>query len=500
MLRQAVVLDSEMTVREALERLAEFGYWSDANAPEARQRLEAYLQNIRAAAAKGRKLKRTSTEQASVSGDAIGQKKPPNLTLADAARLLARPTSEVRVVIRRQSGVTIFWHVRSLEGVLDFLAGTARDGRLGDALHLAKFSSSPVIQLDELVEESSESFVGVVLNGHEAIGVNELLIKGELRGAGRYVRPDIFSEPTRSPASAEVGFKDARRPKTEGAQASDLEVRAYPILEAPQRVTINQRFDLHVGLSDAPVSGISSSEQLVMHARAGLREIQVEIQIVADGFAAPEGWRKTLLVTVENPTEARVTVPLVPLPQYEAVKLSLLCVHFIVEGITRGSASKQIVVESEPDRARAADARGISWLQGEGSPPVLSLATNGIRPDIELDIAKPDGNPARGSFRCTIRNSHGVPIPDGAFAIELGADANTFAKKLIEDIRQWSGRFHRRQSARKRGGNHCREAAGRVLEDLTSSRWEGRGSHAHLSTQQRGALCTLGVGSRGPAA
>jgi CHAT domain len=70
---------------------------------------------------------------------------------------------------------------------------------------------------------------------------------------------------------------------------------------------------------------------------------------------------------------------------------------------------------------------------------VIGLDTTPFVPDIELDIAKPDGNATRGYYKCVMRNAHGVPVPDEATTIDLGEDAGTFAKSLIDQVRQYSG-------------------------------------------------------------
>ena len=45
----------------------------------------------------------------------------------------------------------------------------------------------------------------------------------------------------------------------------------------------------------------------------------------------------------------------------------------------------------------------------------------------------------RGRYQCVIRNAHGVPVPDHPLMIDLGEDADSFAKTLIDDVRRYSG-------------------------------------------------------------
>ena len=194
-----------------------------------------------------------------------------------------------------------------------------------------------------------------------------------------------------------------------------------------------------IGLSENPVAGVATTGELALHVPAGTKTIPVEVQVVADGFSAPEGWERTLEVAVANPTEARVKVPLVALAQSEDVRLTSLSVHFVSGGITRGAALRNVVVEARAGIAPPPDDRGVSWLAVAGPPPVIGLDTTPSKPDIELDIIKPDGNATRGYYKCVVRNAHGVPVPSGATTIDLGDDAATFAKTLIDQVRLYTG-------------------------------------------------------------
>ncbi|MHB1224560.1 MAG: CHAT domain-containing protein, partial [Gemmatimonadaceae bacterium] len=149
--------------------------------------------------------------------------------------------------------------------------------------------------------------------------------------------------------------------------------------------------------------------------------------------------RRTLAVAVADPTAATVTVRLVARPQDEPVRLTSIVVHLAVDGVTRGSAARNVVVERMPGDAPPPDDRGQFWLAVGEPPPAITLAATTARPDVELDIAKPDGNAAGGRYSCTIRNAHGVPVPDESLEMDLGCDARTFAKLLIDQVRLWSG-------------------------------------------------------------
>ncbi len=483
MLRDAVTIDAVMTVSDALLRLAQHGYWLDPAAPESNAFLAEYVARIRKIAVVPRLV---------LAGDDAGSDTPDRasaehdwertdaaqMTVADAARLLARPLDEGRVAIRRQQGVTIFWYARSVEEVLRMLVDRAPDMSVGDALNLHEYTSDKTIQASELDESAERNFPGVVLRGQEPVAVGEPNLQSaappeldsqEVRSAGvghpvptPHRRPSITSIQDRSPtesmrppappspppptpapqaAGGDAGNLAGGAGAGAGAPAAEppVRVRAHPRLDAPQLVQVGTPFDVVVGLGATAQSGVASSGQIELSAPTGATTIEVDVQLVADGFLAPDGWRRQLAVAVADPTAASVSFSLVALPQDEPVRLTSVIVHYIADGVARGSAARNIVVERTAGVAPEADDRGQSWLTAGEPPPTITLEPTTARPDVELDIAKPDGNATGGRYRCVVRNAHGVPVPDGSLEIDLGDDAKTFAKQLIDQVRQWSG-------------------------------------------------------------
>ena len=210
------------------------------------------------------------------------------------------------------------------------------------------------------------------------------------------------------------------------------------MLDAPGLVVVGQSFALTVGLADLPVSGVTTAGPVSLPVPAGATSVPVEILVVADGFDAPDGWRRTLDVSVAQPTDARVTIALVPRAQQEPLRLTSIAVTFLTDGVARGVASRHVVV-STSGYAPAPDDRGQFWLDAESPPPTMTLGGAAAPADVEIDIAKLDGNPTRGRYHCSIRNQHGVPVPDAPLEIDLGDDSKTFAKQLIDQVREWSG-------------------------------------------------------------
>ena len=103
MLRDAVTIDAVMTVSDALLRLAQHGYWLDPAAPESDAFLAEYVARIRKIAVVPRLVLAGDDRGSDTPGRASGEHDweridAAQMTVADAAKLLARPLDEGRVV------------------------------------------------------------------------------------------------------------------------------------------------------------------------------------------------------------------------------------------------------------------------------------------------------------------------------------------------------------------------------------------------------------------
>jgi hypothetical protein len=117
-----------------------------------------------------------------------------------------------------------------------------------------------------------------------------------------------------------------------------------------------------------------------------------------------------------------------------------LLVHFVVDGVLRGSASRVVVVLPHAGAdVPAIDPRGTPLAE---QPPTLPFRTGpaGARADVEVIIGKPDRNPMTGRFSLALRSPHLDAGADALPDIDLGSDAQTFAKLIIDQVRQHDGR------------------------------------------------------------
>jgi len=426
MLRTAVTLDAAMNAGEALDRLAKNGYWLDPNDPAAVRWLDAYLSRLR---------------KFDVN----------TMTREDAAALLASPVADGRVVIRRQDGVTIFWYARRIFDVLRDLGSASPAAPVVDALGLHEYTSDQAEQINALDRRGAENFVGVALNGPQVFGVGERSDRdnGKRSGQGTVRSGTVLGTAGRSESVAPAAAAPASVPAparagagepapTSSAPARDL--RVFPFIDAPPAVAVGQQFALDVGLSETAMAGIVVSMPVVVPVPAGAKGVNVDVHVVADNFDVIDGWRRTLQVDPAAPGNARLQFLLVAKAQDTPVRLTSFVVHYSVNGVACGIASRYVVVGRTLGDVPPPDDRGQNWLDAEPPAPGIVLGPAQGKPDVELDIAKPDANVANGDYLCFFRNAHGVPVPDQSFPIRLGDDSETFAKNLIDEMRRWSGK------------------------------------------------------------
>jgi Ternary complex associated domain 7 len=428
-----VLLDAEMSVPAAVRRLAQHGFWKDPGTPSVRSWLKEYVASINELASSADNAGGNGPDQAGVANAATsaGPGRATVLTVDNAVRLLARPLNDQWATIRRQHGVTIFWYARAIAELLDAFAQATPAGQtVQDILDLHEFTSTPVVQVDDLALRGGER--NVVLRGHDLVGVRA-------PGHDEFLDWQRFELEWFTRGGAPTGREESAVARAPAAATPSTTVQGFPFLDAPQKVKVGVLFELEIGLSGTPVTGVVAAAPLLLPVPAGIVTISIEVEVVADGFDAPQGWRQTLEVAVAEPTKARVKVALVPRPQDDSVRLTTLSVHFVVGGVVRGTASRNIVVETVAGAAPPADPRGVPWLDAEELPPAMMLDSVPCVPDMEMDISKLDGNATSGTYRCVIRNAHCVPVPDGSLIINLGDDADTFAKTLIDQVRQYSG-------------------------------------------------------------
>ena len=401
-----------MSASDALVRLARYGLWVDAAHPAAQPWIEEHAKAAR-------------------------------IPFDEMAARLAHDPKAFQIAIRRQWHSNILWYVRSADEVLHRCTSSPANQSVLDALQLHEPDSRPPLEISP--EGRVPDLHGVVLDGAGPVAVNVPMPKA--------LPPS--SVPQAGPPAPAVDGIDRRTTLSGGMRGGPPQplapfpppisasppVTAWPRIEAPTYTPAGKEFDVKVGFAALPVAGVSGG-QVVIHAPAGATSIEVDVELIADGVAAIEGWTRKLLVQISNPTAAEVSFllkgsePSGP----EPVHLTTLEVRYLYQGSVCGIAARPLIVgRSGVATLQSAGNFGTAW---ELNPPTGSPVTVVADPqsaDLTIEIAKPDKNDAGGRFVCRLYSPHALMTPRGPFDIDLGQDAKTFAKETVEDIRLYSG-------------------------------------------------------------
>jgi len=363
-----------------------------------------------------------------------------------------------RVVIRRQLGYQLFYYPFTVAEVLQRLSAADDSLSVQIALQLHEENAAPTLAPGKSGEPGT---VSVVLEGEQVSGVFDE--PGQLAAAPKPSTPSAPGplaakrSPTkvlgrsgrttipgaRGPLSGidyELGM--GRDPRPTGARRALPErLEAFPLVDAPEKVAPGEPFELTIGLSRTPVPEVLGGS-ISVTVSPGSKTVDFSVVVAADGFDAPEGWRRTLTVPVAQPEAARVTVPLVPQPlSTPEPRLSFLLVHFSRNGEACGMASRKIIVRNPAEGEIPVIGRGRPWL-GEREPAAaISFDPRQTPPDLTIRIAKPDQDDGTGKFVLSFESPHAIEVPDpGVFPMDLGKDVQTFARTVIDAVSQNEGR------------------------------------------------------------
>lgn len=427
------------------------------------------------------------------------------LDAAEALRRLREVPPGTAVVVRHRDGRGFRLYTFGAGELIRGLGARGRDGGgepLGDALSLGP--RVPAATRDVAERRPLEDFAGVLLDGVVIVGVverpvrleeeapasagpgsvlNRLLGGGGAQGRGptrgrgarrglprTAAHPGDVSdggpdpEPAGSggpvprpsfdiggpmPPQADPGPVSAAAPPSAPDGPPPREMQAHPLLR-PERdvVAPGARFEVAVGLASAAVEGVRGT-RVALSVPAGADHVDVEVQLVADGFEAPAGWWFRLRVPVANPDAARISVPLVaaddPTPRQ-----CLIEAHFTHEGAPAGVAFCRIAVEP--------DARGVDEAAGGAEPPVAPGGEDGTvawigadasaelmidpseePPDLWITISRPGGGEGGGRFVWSFHSPHGIDLPRRPLPVELGEDARSFAGRVVRLVAENEG-------------------------------------------------------------
>ena len=394
MLKPAISLDADMSAGDVLERLAMHGFWLDLNHPVARARLGAFAA----------RLERPT---------------------ADVAAVLAQDARKFGAAIRRQWGVCILWYSRELQEVLELCTSASPETLLVDVLNLHESDARPTIRLNRSGDTALAA--GVVMDDTGPVGAS-------FDSSERVDVPTLGPGVTRS--------ADIRRSAASSQATSTSEKRPWPRIESPDFVSAGKIFNVVVGFGIAQQTAVAGGP-VTLGFGAGTPTIDVTVELVAGSCVqATDGWSRVMRVRKDDVASAAVTFELVGVEPAirERPSLTMLEVRYVVDGVVCGTAARPLViVHSGGTDAFPPQAYGEAWIESARAAAPVTFVTDDEIPDLTIEISKPDRNVSSGRYVCTLYSPHSLAAPRGPFQMELGQDAKTFARAIVEEVRLFKG-------------------------------------------------------------
>lgn len=392
MLKPVVTLDAGMSTRAVLERLAVHGFWRQA-------------EDTGAAAFLGALSERTG--------------KP----VPELAKSRKRPLNAMLAVIRAQSGTRVRWYVKPLDEVLDFCLSDEHGTGLSLLIERTDARPADVAGIDG----GNLGQYTVVLGGHEAVAAEINLSRPTVKRVAPGQSRSAADRQLRAVGGDAVLAGSTRAPAT---------LKAWPRLDAPETVQAGAPFQVVVGFSERKQTGVAGAQVVIPLPEDGA-PIDMTVELCAAlGVRAIDGWARQLTFRPDEIASAQVTFSLVgELVQDAAPLLTMLEVRYVIGGTVTGMAARALtIVGASVRQAPPARNEGMS-----NEAPSISFVPDANAPDLTIEISKPDRNAANGQYVVTLVSPHTLRTERGPFHIDLGQDAKTFAKALVDDVRSMVG-------------------------------------------------------------
>ena len=365
------------------------------------------------------------------------------MTIAEARTRIEEVPPDASLVIRRELGGEVFWYVFPPGDARGVIYGAPEDWALEDAFNLHERDSVPAADPSEVPPLHT-------VTHHPGI----LLIEGD-RVIGFVPQgddvPAIFGR-----AVAGNGPK-APRPSGPRGTGSDWMGDATPVdtkpfeaeprVSGPDRVRLNEPFQLDVGLASPPADDeVSDNGVLRFDIPSDVTAFELDVQVIADGFDAPNGFRTELHVRVADVEAETATVTIIPTtPSTEARRRAAgqggdalwqaaITVVYLYRGTPVGMAAHRLLVTlgaGESEHIGYGQPRG--WLADQPQPCAGPIVANVPEPDLTMLVSKAGGSQADGRYQAVLHSKHGS-VPTTPFDIELGTDAASFAGNIMKAI------------------------------------------------------------------
>lgn len=428
MIHEAIVFDSAMTAGAALERLAHYGIWLDPMHPAASKQI-------------------------------VQRAKVLDIGFDEAAKTFSVPEKKYRAAIRRQWRLRVLWYQKEVEEVLGRCMHASPTTSLLDALDLHEYQSIEGVQVGSTNPRPGQP--ALVLDGSSVVGVDlpftsppsVVAVPRPLETTGEVFRggapmpspaPDVamppksrggwFKLPTRSAKPANGGFNRTTATRGEAAAPVQL-VEAWPNVESPASVSAGQLFDVRVGLA-AKAQAATGDAPIRLKVEAPDKPIALDIELISYGVEFVEGSSRRLYVNPRQPLANYVSFKLRALaPGAPDGIVTTIEVRYVRDGTICGVASRPLIVSAA--NVPQPPASEVATVTAANPPASSGIALDHVDPDIDLTIefAKPDTNDAVGRFACKLYSRHPITVNRGPHDVDLGEDAKSFAKALIDDVR-----------------------------------------------------------------
>ena len=409
-----------MTASDVLARLARYGLWRDPRDPDARAWID--LQ-------------------------ATARRKP----FDAVAQELAQDPRRFRAAIRRQWFANVLWYSRPIDEVLGRCAAASPGTTLLDALNLHEDQSVPTVPVPLPGERPERP--GVVLDGISAVGVS--VDQGQKGKKPGFVRKainlgvDYATERWTLGNIGRVDLPGTAPPDDEETTGQiavpampSTETRVWPRLDAPEYTPAQKPFNVVAGFAVRQQAHVAGGPIVLPKPTTAVPAIDMTVELIVEGVAAPDGCVRTLRVDLASPSNATVSFRLVGLEPDgpEPVRLTTIEIRYVHGGSVCGTASRPLVIgrSNEPSLALPAPGFGTPWLSQPAAATPIAVQQSPSAPDLTIEILKPDGNAAFGSYMCQLRSPYPLVTPVGPFRVDLGQDAKTFARSVVDNVRQYA--------------------------------------------------------------
>ncbi len=344
---------------------------------------------------------------------------------APAAReALAVVPAQTMVVVRRcppDGSGRLQWYALSRFELNVMLTGVLPDQVLAAALDRYGHQPQPCAEADDAAVHAG-TFVGIVVRGGIPLGyAGPSGIGGAAHGPTRGI--DLESRPVPKPPAPPAARHAGGAPSTGPAAPSRRRTATvFPRVLVPAEVRPLQTFDVEIGLSDERQAE-TDDQPIELAIPARRRIIELTVQVVADGFTALKGIRRTLLVPRDDLTSTTVHVPLVAPAITAPTWRGRIEVEYAVNGTLAGRAWRDIVVRAGAAAPSTTSTSGgaLPLVDPQSAPADLTVSvTESVRP---------------GRMVWTFVTPHPVELPDEQVTTDLPTgSARAFALTWVNQI------------------------------------------------------------------